>query len=510
LSINDEFENVDNSTPKRDLLEEIRNETVDWDSGKNGHDLYRSSGHGLTKKSRNKDTRTTNDFYRFIEDIYLNCKKYNIEPSNFIGFIKDLYDFYPSLEGEFHSTNSKKPDLSLSDDGEEESETVLYFTRASNRANDKDITQNLIRGDPSMKQPIESDVSIQIPIISQISYYVNQIKLECKESELHKISLHNEISGLETKKLTLENNIRELIDKHNDTLFHLRWYDFLKQDLVVNYNVNLDQEIMFFSSIINDFKTYNYNILEILKEYKQIQSLRKERDQIQIDLNLKSPLLQSLLQQVDILNSQLDVCRQTMKTYWELSAMGFDLKKLKQLHGMFIEIASANKIPICNAVSKFLNDIENQYDSKLGFEAKIDELITIMNKLKNEIPQFKPNLQNQILVAASLPYLMDNGVTNEDIINMTQIVISLQNSPLLTSILSQGTNPSKGIGNTNTETNSKNETWKLLINKLRTIQSMDSEIQKLNSHRNDLISEITLLDIEKNESEESSQYPHNI
>jgi hypothetical protein len=85
---------------------------------------------------------------------------------------------------------------------------------------------------------------------------------------------------LENKKSTLESNIREIIDKNNNILTHLQWYDFSKQNLSDNYNMNLDEEIVFFSSIINEFKTHHYNILDILKEYKQIQSLRKERDRI--------------------------------------------------------------------------------------------------------------------------------------------------------------------------------------------------------------------------------------
>jgi uncharacterized protein (UPF0335 family) len=111
----------------------------------------------------------------------------------------------------------------------------------------------------------------------------------------------------------------------------LQWYGFLKQDLFDNYNINLDDEILFFSLIIKDFKKYNYNILDILKEYKQIESLRKERDQIQNDINQNTPILQSLIQQVDYQSSRLDISRQTMKIYWDLDAMGFNLKNLKQL-----------------------------------------------------------------------------------------------------------------------------------------------------------------------------------
>ena len=244
-----------------------------------------------------------------------------------------MRDFYPSLECESSSAINKDLELSLSTGCEDESENVIYFKRPPNEEYDSDILQNLeIKDDTSTKQTNEPDVFIEIPFISQVSYYINQIKLEYKELEQYRESLNAEISILENKRSTLENNLKEIIDKNNNILSHLQWYDFLKQDLSDIYNVNLDEEITFFSSIINDFKTYNYNILDILKEYRQIQSLRKERDRIQNDINLNTPLHKDLLKQIASLNSQLDVSRQTMTIYQGLNAMGFDLKKLKQLY----------------------------------------------------------------------------------------------------------------------------------------------------------------------------------
>ena len=52
LGINDEFEDGDDSASEQDLLEYIRNETTDWDRGKNDHDLFKSSDNGLTKRGR--------------------------------------------------------------------------------------------------------------------------------------------------------------------------------------------------------------------------------------------------------------------------------------------------------------------------------------------------------------------------------------------------------------------------------------------------------------------------
>lgn len=257
--------------------------------------------------------------------------------------------------------------------------------------------------------------------------------------------------------------------------------------------MNLDNEIVAFSSMIRDFKKYNYNFLDVINEYKQIRSLRHERDRIQNDINLNTPIQQGLHEQIDSLNSQLDVSRQTMKIYGELIAMGFDLKKLKQLYYTIVEISLANNMPVQDAVVKFLNDIEDQYDSKLGFENKIKELRAKMDELKNEIPEYRSNLQIQSLVAPSLLYLPNNGVTNEDIINMSQLVGSFQNSNFLDDTSSQSGNTSNSIGNNNTKKRFKYESWKLIINKFRSIQYIDSEIEKLTSHCDELELEISLL-----------------
>jgi len=176
------------------------------------------------------------------------------------------------------------------------------------------------------KQTPELEASIEIPFVSQVSYHIRQIREECKEFERYRKSPQSEISILENKKSTLENNIGKLTEKNYNILSRLQWYEYLKKDLVSRFNLNLDEEIIFFSSIINDFKTFNYNIFDILKEYKQIQSLRKERDQIQYDINLNTPVLQDLLQQIDSLNSQIDISTQTMKIYRELDGRGLILK----------------------------------------------------------------------------------------------------------------------------------------------------------------------------------------
>ena len=52
--------------------------------------------------------------------------------------------------------------------------------------------------------------------------------------------------------------------------------------------------------------------------------------------------------------------------------MGFGLIELRQLWDNILEIADANKISHHQAVFKFLKNVREQYDSKIGFEVKVN------------------------------------------------------------------------------------------------------------------------------------------
>ena len=119
-----------------------------------------------------------------------------------------------------------------------------------------------------------------------------------------------------------------------------------------------------------------------------------------------------------------------MDIYRELEGMKFGLKEIKQLWNNILEIAEANGISHKEAVSKFLKDIEGQYDDKLGFEAKVnekkDELALVNRELSNsrQILWFTP------LVGPSLSNLFQKGIGEQDIIGINQIASEIANGKL--------------------------------------------------------------------------------
>ena len=76
--------------------------------------------------------------------------------------------------------------------------------------------------------------------------------------------------------------------------------------------------------------------------------------------------------------------------------MGFGLEELKLLWNTISEIGVANNIPLNEAQQKFFKDVEEQYDKKLGFESKVQNLQLEINKLSEQnsrLPLVRPTGQ---------------------------------------------------------------------------------------------------------------------
>ena len=106
--------------------------------------------------------------------------------------------------------------------------------------------------------------------------------------------------------------------------------------------------------------------------------------------------------------------------------MGFGLKEIKQLQYTILEIASANNITDDNAILKFLKDLEEQYDNKLGFEIKVDEKRKELNKLNSQIINFQYTLKATPFVGPAIYNLFQKGVFEQDILAISQLIENLQ------------------------------------------------------------------------------------
>jgi hypothetical protein len=276
--------------------------------------------------------------------------------------------------------------------------------------------------DRNLKLKDDLPEQMEIPFISQISYYISQKKKEYGELENYQITLKEDIKKLELHKKTVVENLNLAIRKEKFATSYLKFFNKLKKELWENHYIKIEDNIQNFSYLINDFKEHGYRTDEIIKEYLKSISLKAQI--ITYEDNLQSMHKQriDLIESISNLEDLVSQHKQTMNMHRELESMGFGFKEIKQLWNTILEITESNDISYSEAVSKFLNDIEKDYDNILGFEAKVkqkrDELV-LMNKGLNDSRQ---NQWLTPLIGPSLSNLFQKGISEQDIIGINQLV----------------------------------------------------------------------------------------
>ena len=175
------------------------------------------------------------------------------------------------------------------------------------------------------------------------------------------------------------------------------------------------------------------------------------------------------------MESQVSLHKQTMDRYSRLEAMNFGLKELQQLWLTILEIAKVNNIPSEEAVSKFLKDIEEQYDDKLGFESKVQEKKEELAQLNNKITRDSILFRLQPSIGPTLSNLIQKGITEQDIIDINQLVeICTNNNTVYIDSIPAGPNINQNENENNNNKNvigsyrnNRSEYWKLLIDDLK-------------------------------------------
>ena len=409
-----------------------------------------------------------NSFYMFIGSLYNQCKIHGIDPSIIIGWINDLLDFGSS---DFLSNTI---DVSAEDP-----------------VNDNAI--NL------PKNSIVKNTKNQICFVSKIDGYLEQMKLKFQGLQQAHTLLLRDIERAKGLKNAIDSDLDKAMKRERSIMKYYSWYKSLTRELRDEYGLDIREELSTFAKAINDFKGYDYNVLDIINDHKELVSVREEIQIIQNMLEMNRPAREKLLKEIEFLEEKRIYSIQSMNTYEELQKRGLGLKELKRLFSTLVEISRANNLPDNEALPKFLNDVEKQYDNKLGFESIIKSLKTEKEKLQEEIPEYKWYLQLQGIVSHHIIHLNNSGVTNEDIININNLVLSFKNSHFIDD-LSSGMDGNNTIKN---DTVSNNKFWIRFIEKLRSLKNINVAIDQSLAILNKLKMEVEKLDRQKQELEKN-------
>jgi hypothetical protein len=240
-----------------------------------------------------------------------------------------------------------------------------------------------------------------------------------KQKTNEKIKLDQEVENLKVEADALRKLRDAALEDKRMTTSELRWHTDLKEELR-KYGIPIDDTSKF-AKVVNNIREYGYDAGRVIKEFSDLESLKKSHQFFGQNLQSLQNKATQLGQDCATLELRANMHAQFLHKYETLDNMGFGLKELDSLWSTVDEIARDNNIPTKDAITKLLSDVERHYNNKLGFEAKVESLRNEVNKLYQEEARLRTGLLTLPLVGPKLVKLTQNGVTEQDIINIAAI-----------------------------------------------------------------------------------------
>jgi len=323
------------------------------------------------------------------------------------------------------------------------------------------------------------EFSNNIPI-SKIPPYIDQKIQEKKKLEEEIDRLKKQKEELEAQKSAAEDLRDAALQNEKATTAKLKWYIDLKEELGKS-GIPVD-DISQLAKVVNGIRQYEYDTEKVLKEFSNLESLKFQCQAYQDRIERLKNQNDTLNQNYSLLQQKVSSCNQSLSTYQELEAMGFGLKELKFLWHTVREIAVVNNIPLGKAVQKFLKDIDEQYDDKLGLESKVDKLQAEINRLTQEESRLRTQLSILPSIGPILIRLSQSGVREQDMVDIAEL---LKDD---TGVISSNSSSKGSVGIKEIQS---------LIAELRTYCSIKSTIEKLSQKVDKLRNQVASLRAEK-------------
>jgi uncharacterized coiled-coil DUF342 family protein len=265
--------------------------------------------------------------------------------------------------------------------------------------------------------------SNQVPL-PEIEGYIDQQTIKKRELDNKLQELRNQISTLQEQKLELEKSLDVVLEQKRKATEEMKSYFDAKQELD-KHKISITEDIPKFAKTVKCIAEYGYEPRKVLSEFEDIQYLSDKRRSLEIATDEKEKNFAKLKQQEYSLRHAINLHSENLSVYNELENIGFGSRELRRLIHTILDITNSNGIDHWGAVYKFFNDIETQYDAKLGFESEKE-------RLNLQIKILKEKRENMLQILGASPFtgnlltkLLQLGLTENDILNVAETYLNL-------------------------------------------------------------------------------------
>ncbi|MDR4489748.1 MAG: hypothetical protein R2685_02445 [Candidatus Nitrosocosmicus sp.] len=324
-------------------------------------------------------------FFKFVNEFYKVCQAHHISPQILASWFDDLVDF-----------------------------TISNWYKGSSGQNNKDITQ--VNTKKEYSKMYES-----VPLTALISRHLERKKNELNILEKKKKEAMQEINLLKTQKERLDNDLTSKRQERNHFLSCYNSFTKLERVLKEHCNIDLKTDLKPVVNLFYGFMEQGYDLENILEVYNVVTDIESEiisKKNIVISLEEEISRLQNAKSGNQAL---LDASRKNWDTYSQLEEMKFGLEELKQLWLIITDIVKSRGIDPDDAVSVFIKDVEENYYEKLLFENRVIQKKKELEITNNQLILNRHILSAQPFVGTSMSQLYKNGITEQDIVELTRL-----------------------------------------------------------------------------------------
>ena len=211
----------------------------------------------------------------------------------------------------------------------------------------------------------EDDNGGNIPKLSEISYYIEQMKnvKRMLKKDIQNLQKQKKISEEEA---SLAHDLRDAaLEDQKTTYTELGEYSNFKTELG-KYGLSVDDDTRKLVRVIYGIKQRNeYDVKKVLSEYSDIEFMQDKRDMLSNQVRTLEDKIVYLQGQCSFLESQVNLHNQRLYVYDELKSMGLGIRELKIILNTIKEIAAENNISPLTARDNFIEFLEKKYGIKL-------------------------------------------------------------------------------------------------------------------------------------------------
>jgi len=254
------------------------------------------------------------------------------------------------------------------------------------------------------------------------SHPISQLPDHIKKQVVEAERLENELKRLREEKTNAQKERDEALKGSKMTSNAIDDFIRLKRRLD-KFGLSFEEsKIPKLVKVLHELQHSGYEPIMITEKLSSIGSLQTREDELQISITNKEERLRKSTEECVRYEEKLNSHRMSLGLYGKLERDGIGLKELGSLRNIVSEISAChNNLRPYFAFKKFCRDIEGQYDKKLGFEGRITSMNEQLQKSQQNLHHISLEYAQKKNVLDMLTELMEYGVTQENIIQWTQI-----------------------------------------------------------------------------------------